>query len=196
VRLVDLESVFRLDQKYQNGENFGSEDFNLIPALKWTIILHEIQTQASTVLFFDTDVFFRRPVTQLVAALARQYPIGMQDEAQMRVPPTLCTGFMFWAPQTTSLLKLLVRLSRKNPGVANDQVLFNELLNTEPVIAKKTFSFPTSLFPNGLHSKLFSRQASLQTVTELSPYIFHANFVVGSTAKIKLLKTTGNWLNS
>lgn len=192
-KLVNLDLEFPKREFPQAGEIFGTEKFNVISNLKWEIILNEIKASHSTVLFFDTDVAFRRPASDLLIALARQNPIGLQDEAEMKIPPTVCTGFMFWTPRAKGLLRLLVNFSRANPGVANDQTIFNDLIKNHPSLAKKIYVFPTSLFPNGLHARLFSTQILPKRVAELLPYIFHANWVVGSSAKIELLKSTGNW---
>ena len=196
VRLFDIRTLARVKLPNYGAHVFGSEGFNSITALKWQVILHEIRRSRSTILFFDTDVYFRRPVRELVMRLARKYPIGMQDEGSMRLPPTLCTGFMYWTPQTAAVLRTLWKFSQSNPGLANDQIIFNDLLKCDPRLRKWTYSFPSSLFPNGLHWRLFSAEDSTRTVAELEPYIFHANFVVGSEAKKNLLKHTKNWIEN
>lgn len=188
-----LENSGLLDGTSVVGSEFGTEDFNRVVALKWKVIEAELLLAKKTVLFFDTDVAFRRPLEDVLVKLSRKYPIGVQDEIGEGLWPVACTGFMFLTRQSLPFVRFMERFSKANRYSSNDQILLNSLLRREKQLLRKVYFFPAALFPTGRLWKQFAPDASPYVLGELEPFIFHANFVPSLDSKVGLLKATGNW---
>lgn len=174
--------------------DFGTTDFNQIVALKWDVILSELNKTGSTVLFFDTDVFFRKNVEDILKKLSRKYAIGFQDEVGEGLWPVACTGFMFLTKRSIPFIKFMIRFTKANDYVSNDQILLNSVIRKEKQLTRHLYFFPPALFPTGRLWKQFLNVKSDYVLGELDPYVFHANFVPDTGSKTSLLKETGNWL--
>ena len=189
-----LEAMGGLNHELVQSD-FGTADFNRIVALKWDVILSELKRTGATVLFFDTDVFFRKNVEDVLKKLSRKYAIGFQDEVGEGLWPVACTGFMFLTKRSIPFIKFMIRFTKANDYVSNDQILLNSVIRKEKQLTRHVYFFPPALFPTGRLWKQFLRVKSDFVLGELEPFVFHANFVPDAASKTSLLKETGNWFH-
>lgn len=174
---------------------FGSADFNKTTRLKWDIILHSFELGYETVVYSDADIAFINLFSSYISAVSRHYKIGVQSESQPSWYPSYCTGFMFFTHDFIVYIKQISDIHKSSLDNLNDQDVFNTVISDNPFLVKEVFLLPESLFPNGLHYKNFKSESFNIVGGQLSPFIFHANWVKGIDHKIKLLKHVGLWLD-
>jgi hypothetical protein len=172
---------------------YGTKEFNIITSNKWKIIIDALDSGYQNVIFTDCDVSIIRDCSNYVEQVADAYPCGVQSESQPTFPPDLCTGFMFFSREAYGLLESVNEINLASNVDRNDQDIFNLLVKSNPGLVKNIWVLPEALFQNGLHAPFhLGRKFDLQ-LGELSPFVFHANYVKGLKNKIKLLQRIGQW---
>ncbi|OOY34245.1 putative nucleotide-diphospho-sugar transferase [Solemya velum gill symbiont] len=189
VRVIPVEDITG-NREYSN---FGTENFNRVTSLKWKIILQTLDLGYDTVVFSDCDIAFVQDFRPYIESAVRYYPVGVQSESSSMFPPAFCTGFMYFNKSTKPFLERLKEINQNVLGEYNDQEVFNRTLGNTPKLYRDILTLPESLFPNGLHSRSFVGKDFEGLFGELSPFLFHANFVKGVQAKIDLLKYVNLW---
>ena len=172
--------------------DYGTTLFNTRTTLKWFILLDAIKRHKSNIIFSDIDILFLRPLPlQEFGAILEDYDIFIQDEGAETYPKSPCTGFMGFKDCEENL-KLLLELNRIHTdrnALQNDQDVFRNALRANKAILEKTYFLSQYLFPVGyLAPAILRGDNSLTLRPKNDPYIFHANWVIGLSAKRSLIE--------
>ena len=179
------------DGSYQS---FEKDIFFSLVQLKWVLFKKVSQLSASEFLIYnDVDVFWLRPLlTDLLSAFSETPNIQMMIQHFTWVPgrPQLCMGFVvfrkgfFLSELIKEASELHAKLLETNPRTGDDDVI-TELyrIRNFPVEIQL---LPQTTFPVGNLLNLFSARDQFPGLKPFSPYIFHANFVVGLPKKLMI----------
>jgi hypothetical protein len=105
----------------------------------------------------------------------------------------LCMGFVAFrnsinlSKDLNNLRDLHSRQIRKNPMVGDDDII-SQYYHFDSGFRARVLTLPQSTFPTGNLINVFSRKNVFPGLIPYTPYIFHANFVVGLKKKILLMK--------
>jgi hypothetical protein len=188
--------VLEIDGENVEGAQYvpyGTHEFNRINLMKWELIINTLKVGYDCVIYSDVDIAFASDFTSYLKGVTRHYSCGIQSESQNKYPPTYCAGFMFFAAGAMKLLEELREKGQNFADIGNDQDLLNIEIAKRPHISKEIMLLPEGLFQNGLYFQTYQEQDFLPMRDKLQPFMFHANFVIGTSAKRELLKRTGNW---
>jgi len=175
-------------------QSFEKDIFFSLVQLKW--ILFDKVSQLSDCKFLiynDIDVFWLRPLLPDLLSAFRDTPsIQMMIQHFTWVPgnPQLCMGFVafrkgaFFSDLIEEASQLHARLLDANPRTGDDDVI-TELYKTKNFPSEIQL-LPQTTFPVGNLLNLFSRRDQFPGLRPFSPYIFHANFVVGLPKKLMI----------
>ena len=190
-RFVDIGN---LDPTGRSGySDFGTDEFNAVVSRKWDAILMTLELGYQTVVFADCDIAFIRDFVPYLSAAASTYACGLQSESVVLWPPEYCTGFMFFTREAMDLLRMMSAVNKENVHRGNDQVIFNEEIRRNPDLIRDVLALPESLFQNGLHYRSHLGPKLAYSVGNLTPLLFHANYVAGLENKKSLLKYVSLW---
>lgn len=173
---------------YNKYQKFRSENWVKITKKKFDIINYLLNKNFYIVIYVDIDVVFISNPENYIKKINKNFIIGAQSESLPVYPAEFCTGFMFFNKKSQYLIKKLINY--KSSG--DDQFTFNKFISKKK-LHNIVFCFPESLFQNGLHYKNFIGKRFFLLKSELKPFIFHANYVLGAKNKIKLLKHINLW---
>ena len=193
---MEIESLdIHTNETYDQYHDINSDSFKEITRHKWLIIKRAFQLGYKRVIYSDFDIFFMDNFNDYIDQISDTYPILIQSEGLRFYPQAVCTGFMVIDSGCVFVVDKLIELSIEYP-YTEDQQLFNEFLLANEEIRNRVFVLPESLFVNGSNWKLFSTQVvnNESLFPSLSQsFMFHANFVVGLSAKRELLKELNMW---
>lgn len=187
--------VIEANQGFAQGSyaGFGSTEFNKFTNLKWTALLDAFDKGYELVTFTDCDISFRTNYESYVRGASKVYSCGVQSESRNVFPPQFCTGFMYFRAEAVPLLRFLQESAIRNAGLVNDQVLFNEVVSSNPDLIPRVQLLPEAVFMNGMQfGAIASKRHPLQ-VHVVEPVLFHANYVAGVAQKEELLRDGGLW---
>lgn len=179
------------DGAYQSFEN---DTFFSLVQLKWVLIDKVSQLSASEfIIYNDVDVFWLRPLLPDLLSAFRTSPsvqIMIQHFTWIPGKPQLCMGFVVFRKGLflSDLIKeasgLHARLLETNPRAGDDDVI-TELYRIREFPADIQL-LPQTTFPVGNLLNLFSKRDQFPGLKPFSPYIYHANFVVGLPKKLMI----------
>lgn len=176
--------------------SFGSESFNRLTNMKWDALLDAFTRGYEVVVYSDVDLVFIRGYADFIQASAKVYSCGLQSEARNVYPPQYCTGFMYFTREAIPLLNYARSTAAANNFRENDQVLFNEIVASNPVLLAQIHLLPEAVFMNGMQFSAFTGPRHEVQVHQTEPILFHANYVAGATNKEVLLRDAGLWSKS
>ena len=177
-------------------KSFDADSFFSLVQLKWRLF-SKILTDypESNLIYCDIDVFWLRPVSEIVESTYRAFPqthMLIQHFTWDPNSPQLCMGFVSFrnSNESRELINACSILHAKmlidTPRTGDDDVVTRYYVsNDQPQIIQL---LPQSTFPVGNQLTLFNKKVAFPGLTPFKPYIYHANFVVG--AKKKLLIAT------
>ena len=199
ISLVDLSSLVsnKISLMMSGYVDFSQEQFYHLVQYKWVLLEYASSLVFETIIFSDFDVYWNRsPIAALNKVFLENPEITVQIQTYTSNPSNeeLCMGFVVFknGSEFKNLVSNLAQLHR-------DSLAHQEFIGDDNVIShyfKDNLSFrqqvrclPQSTFPTGNLINNYARKNSFPGLVPYDPYIFHANFVVGSSKKIKLLKT-------
>jgi hypothetical protein len=201
--ILALEDITNQDSLNKNDDyyNYGSSEFGEFTIYKWKAIKCLLEEGFQNIIYTDVDIAWRRNPIDLLETIHKTYDVTLQTEGSSYFPPHFCTGFMSFANTKfshellASLIESHTNIIQTNPTY-HDQLVFNNVIQSNPYIAKSIFPLSEILFANGLLAKLMSTSDELLEEIQSgqpNPMIFHANWTVGLESKKRMLQQTGNW---
>lgn len=192
---IALDSV-SVPQAYHN---IDSKEFAFVSWHKFKIIKDAL-SKHKLVIFSDCDIVYFRDPTPFISKVAGAYPMGGQSDCFDTFPQHICTGFLFFRREDT-ILQLLdycfdIPASNLERGnfIGHDQQVFNGVFRSNSRFYSSFYFLSEYHFPNGANYKNFSSATLEYSVAKSSPYLFHANYVVGLEGKKRLLQHIGGWI--
>ena len=151
--------------------------------------MHKYRT--SDVIYSDLDVFWFRDASIAISEALEVMPsvdILIQNFSSDPYNSQLCMGFVAFrnVPRTHEILltcsELHKKLLKSSPRTGDDEVMTTFYkLNDYP---SYIFQLPQSTFPVGNMINNYAKKKIFPGLNPFSPYIFHANFVVGLHKKL------------
>ena len=179
-----------------NYESFEKDVFFSLVQLKWALFKHVSTISGCDFLIYnDIDVFWLRPVLpDLLKAFEKSPATQMMIQHFTWVPgqPQLCMGFVvfrmgnYFDTLVNEASDLHAQMLKTNPRSGDDDVI-TALYRREHFPAEIQL-LPQTTFPVGNLLNLFSKRDQFPGLQPFSPYIFHANFVVGLKKKLLITR--------
>jgi hypothetical protein len=167
---------------------FGGNTYNALTNIKIDIVFELVFTYKQKVIFTDDDIVWIHPkiIDYMNYLLIKNKNEIVFSSDNWDNPSQVCTGFYAILPTnfTIKLLKTVINESKYTN--LNDQWIFWKILRSAPEIGQ---NLPLLWFQNG-QVFINGQVTEYQNVT---PWIFHANWVKGKNNKIALLKLAGYW---
>ena len=175
-------------------QSFEKDFFFSLVQMKW-ILLKKVAalSKCQFLIYNDVDVFWLRP---LLSDLLSAFQINSSTQVMIQhftwVPgkPQLCMGFVifrkgrFFDELIDESAIMHADLLKTNPRTGDDDVI-TELYRARNFPAEIQL-LPQTTFPVGNLLNLFSKRDQFPGLKPFSPYIFHANFVVGLSKKLMI----------
>jgi len=174
--------------------DWNDQNFYEIIKLKWELLIYALSLNYSFVIYSDVDVIWLSDAAQVIQSTfeKRVYlNLQIQSFTYASSSPKLCMGFIALRSNEYSEQILLQSKKRHwteaktNPRIGDDEIitlLYEELGYPYEFLELPQFRFPVG---EGLNLLKKSRFPGLNMPT---PYIFHANYVVGLRNKRLLLR--------
>lgn len=192
ISYVQLENVDH--NKSKTYQEFGSEAFYETVIKKWVLFEKLINLNFECVIYCDLDVVWVRnaSVEVLKTFENRDVEILVQSISQSPAHPALCMGFFafkvtdFTRNFIARCFELQSKYLAQNEFIGDDEVVTE--LYAQLSYDSRILELPQTTFPVGHSIGLFRRFGSLSGIAKISPYIFHANYVIGANRKRILLR--------
>jgi len=174
--------------------DWNDQNFYEIIKLKWELLIYALSLNYSFIIYSDIDVIWLSDAAQVIQATFKKRDylnLQIQSFTYASSSPKLCMGFIALRSNEYSEQILLQAKKRhwaeakNNPRVGDDEIitlLYEELGYPYQFLELPQFRFPVG---EGLNLLKKSRFPGLNMPT---PYIFHANYVVGLRNKRLLLR--------
>ena len=177
--------------------DFSVPEFYNLVQYKWVLLEHVSKLGFDSIVFSDFDVYWNKnPIMELEETFKAFPEVDIQIQAYTSRPSNeqLCMGFVTFRNTKDLLLDLQVlkdlhsELLQENRMTGDDDVI-SKLFHSDANFRAKVLKLPQSTFPTGNLINVFSRRNLFPGLVPFEPFIFHANFVVGSRKKTLLLET-------
>lgn len=197
IRYIPLENNNKEADKIDSGvyQDFSTDSFYRIVQYKWQLITKVLSLGYKFVIYSDTDIYWNlNPVPELERTfeLRPKSHILIQSFTDELSDPKLCMGFVAFRNSVTVqefIEKCALRhgeLASQNPRVGDDDVV--TLMYRELDFPNWLTELPQTTFPVGRMLKLYRRSSLMPGFSSPTPFIFHANYVVGLQNKRLLIK--------
>ena len=182
-------------------QDFNQQEFFRIVTFKWQLILATLNAGYKVVVYSDLDVYwFRDPVPELIRLHTEQaFDVCIQDDSYSPVDIRLCMGFAsFRNSQQSKDFIIACQQQHKDAvhargKVGDDDIVTNYYLeNNFPHWINR---LPQYTFPVGRQLNAYARKNQIAGLNAPTPYIFHANWVIGLRNKILLTKKAASLIN-
>ena len=168
---------------------FGQERFIKLTTFKWDVIGHALETSNSDwVIFSDLDVIWLRRPQIDYSLLPKGVKVLAQDDTPgLQIPPHFCTGIIFWKTKcgaedhSRELLKLQ-KTGILSGSLIPDEPIFNRYFSQSQAKQIQVQTLPRDQYIIGHRFFRTLLKANISGVVA-----FHANYVVGETAKLRRL---------
>jgi hypothetical protein len=183
------------EDEESNYQNFGTDAFYDAVSKKWELISKVLKLGYEFVIYNDIDLVWVRDagleITKTFGS-NRGIQVLVQSLTECPSEPSLCMGFLALRNSefTVNFIKECAKknlASRTRSEMIGDDEIITEMyknLNFDSRIRE----LPQTTFPVGYSIKLFKGFSPMPGIAQASPYIFHANYVVGETNKRILLR--------
>jgi len=200
IRTISTPQLSENQDEMERYSSFGSPFFHDISWKKIFLIRQLIEIHPH-VIYSDIDIGWIRNPLHYLSQVALAYPMAFQTEGLARFPPALCSGFASFArsERTIAFLDALIAFNAgqvDSEKRLDDQAFCQQLVENDPAWLRDIYCLPEALFLNGLGYRTLqdAREPPAHMEGELLPFVFHANWTIGSENKRKLLASTGTWL--
>ena len=198
VILVDLgkdyrELGFGLNEKSYTG--WTNDDFFRIVQLKWSLLNKVLGMGFDFVVYSDLDVIWQLDAFQEAERCFIARPglsIQIQSFTRSSDQPKLCMGFVAFRNDLNSLDFIAESAKRHTQELQNDSRVGDDDIATLLYIERRfptwIYELPQTTFPVGVSLNLFRGKPAFPGLIAQEPFIYHANFVVGLSNKVLLMK--------
>lgn len=176
-------------------QDFSTDSFYKIVQYKWQLIDRVLNLGFDYVIYSDTDIYWNlNPIPELEKTfeLRPESHVLIQSFTDELSEPKLCMGFVAFR-NSDVVQKFIekcalkhVQLASQNPRVGDDDVV--TLIYKELRFPDWITELPQTTFPVGRMLKLYNRNSVMPGLSSPTPFIFHANYVVGLQNKRLLIK--------
>jgi len=186
----------KLDESRLQSHGYSSyedQEFFEIVKLKWKLFskLQEI-AETNVICYLDLDVILLEDFEELISDFFIKNPSKLalvQDDSVRPDIPQLCMG-MFAFRNTpfaedifTSCSKIHMEKSRVENRIGDDEIITQFYVDNPNQISL----LPQSTFPTGRLINTFIYNSNFVGISTAHPYIFHANYLVGTKKKSLVL---------
>lgn len=195
IKYIQLDLLGFESDSTQTYQSFSENSFYQIVQYKWSLLNHVLQLDYRYVIYSDTDVFWNLdPIQEIEATFAglSRVNIQIQSFTDSLNQPRLCMGFVAFRNniETIDFIHLCQERHKSDAlqmeKVGDDDVvtrLYVELERPNWII-----ELPQTTFPVGRMLKLFALNSLYPGLASPTPFIFHANYVIGLKNKILLIQ--------
>ena len=194
---VPLEALFGVKKHIESGEykDFSEDAFYQIVQYKWQLLQKVLDMGYDYVIYSDTDVYWNEdPIAELLSVFDSRKEVHVQIQSFTDNPskPRLCMGFVAFRNSQVSL-DFINRCadrhkehSKKYGRVGDDDIVTEYFIHLRypPFILE----LPQTTFPVGRMLKFYANHSKYPGLPSPTPFIFHANYVIGLKNKIMLIK--------
>lgn len=192
---LDLLSNDQRTETSTEYQDFSTDSFYQIVQYKWQLLLKLIEQDFKFIVYSDTDVYWNLNPLNVLENVFDDRPwvdIQIQSFTDNPSDPKLCMGFV--ALRVSARNKVFIQECAKRHEVesftrkriGDDDIV--TLKFAEDGFPAAILELPQSTFPVGRMLKLYGRKSIMPGLGSPDPYIFHANYVVGLTNKLILIK--------
>ncbi len=176
-------------------QDFSTENFYQIVQYKWQLLMKMLELDFKFIVYSDTDVYWNlNPLPAIEKAFEERKSVEIQIQSFTDDPsnPKLCMGFV--AFRVSAFNRNFVedcaarheRESSTQKRIGDDDIV--SLMFAEQGFPASFLELPQCAFPVGRTLKLYGKKSIMPGLGSPEPYIFHANYVVGLTNKLILIK--------
>ena len=195
IKYIQLDLLGFESDSTQTYQSFSEDSFYQIVQYKWSLLNHILQLDYRYVIYSDTDVFWNLdPIQEIETTFAglSRVNIQIQSFTDSLNQPRLCMGFVAFRNniETRDFIHLCQERHKSDAlqmeKVGDDDVvtrLYVELERPNWII-----ELPQTTFPVGRMLKLFALNSLYPGLASPTPFIFHANYVIGLKNKILLIR--------
>jgi len=196
MHLIDLtEEANQFGISQGEYKDFSQKEFFQLVQLKWDLISKVLAISGSKyVQYCDLDVIWIADPSSAIVGTFENNPrlnVLIQDFTTNPSLPNLCMGYCAYK-NDSSTLELLNELKKLHADLLTD----SPYLGDDDVVTRyyrefrdeKIERLPQVTFPVGNMGLLYSNWTYYPGVMAPTPYLFHANFVVGTRRKIEYLE--------
>jgi hypothetical protein len=192
LNLIEGDKSSGADVEYQD---FSTDSFYQIVQYKWQLLLKLMELDYEYIIYSDTDVYWNLnplPIIEQVFLDRPSVQVQIQSFTDDPSDPKLCMGFV--AFRVSSKNKDFLREcaekhhfeSSVRKRVGDDDIVTQKF--AEDGFPSTILELPQTTFPVGRMLKLYRSKSVMPGLGSPEPYIFHANYVVGLTNKLILIK--------
>lgn len=180
------------DTQYQD---FSTDSFYQIVQYKWQLLLNLMELNYKYIVYSDTDVYWNinpLPVIERVFIDRPSVETQIQSFTDDPSDPKLCMGFVAFrvSSKNKKFISECAERHRKESStkqkIGDDDIV--TLKFAEDGFPEYIMELPQSTFPVGRMLKFYRTGSLMPGLGSPKPYIFHANYVVGLTNKLILIK--------
>lgn len=198
IKLLDLNEEFqelKFELSSSDYTGWAFDDFFKIVQLKWTLLTKIMGMGFCFVIYSDLDVVWQLDAYKEVGdTFSSRGDVSIQIQSFTRNlnDPRLCMGFVAFRNDAHSRKFIKDGASRhnlellSNPRIGDDDIA--TILYREMGYPNWIRELPQTTFPVGVSLNLFRGRAVFPGLNAQEPFIFHANFVVGLSNKVLLMK--------
>lgn len=195
IKYIQLDLLGFESDSTQTYQSFSEDSFYQIVQYKWSLLNHVLQLDYRYVIYSDTDVFWNLdPIQEIETTFVglSMVNIQIQNFTDSLNQPRLCMGFVAFRNnmETRDFIHLCQERHKSDAlqmeKVGDDDVvtrLYVELERPNWII-----ELPQTTFPVGRMLKLFALNSLYPGLASPTPFIFHANYVIGLKNKILLIR--------
>ncbi len=191
VTLIKLGGTTEADMGYQN---FGTKNFYLAVIEKWNLFLKLMDLDFDCIIYSDLDLVWVRDATTEISKffMSQNVEIAVQSITQSPANPSLCMGFFAFRNSSFSKEFILKSLEKHKNYFSQNEFIGDDEVITEMYIESgfdaRVRELPQTTFPVGFSIDLYCGMKFMPDMAPVTPYIFHANYVVGARKKRILLR--------
>jgi hypothetical protein len=174
---------------------FDSNDFFYLVTFKWTLFKFLFESGVQQIVYTDLDVLWFSDISQQMERIHDKHPdskVLIQDATVESDSPRLCMGLLSLknCPEVRNLVEIChsLHLERVAKGhMYGDDDVITEYYQTE-VGSSLIERLPQALYPVGIFLNLLRNNSPYGGLISSKPLIFHANYVVGASNKLVVMK--------
>jgi len=197
LKAIKLENSLGIPVEISDGKysDFSQDAFYRIVQYKWLLLQKIFDLDYDIIIYSDTDVYWNlNPVSEIVDVfdLRPDVHIQIQSATNIASDTRLCMGFVAFRKSDISLEFVNeckarhTRFSQEIGPIGDDDIATKFYIESN--YPKSIIELPQTTFPVGRMLKLYSSKSIFPGLSSPTPFIFHANYVVGLQNKVILLK--------
>jgi hypothetical protein len=190
--LITGDAISGSTSEYQD---FSTDSFYQIVQYKWQLLLKLMELDYEYLIYSDTDVYWNLdPIPAIEKVFQSRPSVETQIQSFTDNPsePKLCMGFVAFrvSSENKDFLRECAEKhhfeSSVRKHVGDDDIVTQKF--AEDGFPSTILELPQTTFPVGRMLKLYRTKSIMPGLGSPEPYIFHANYVVGLTNKLILIK--------